>query len=182
MPRSGARWFFCALMGYCFNRRTPHPPLWAVCQHGPRRQHRAAARVAGRRAESFKSQSRPASRDSSSALSLLRRTHDRRRVFRARNAAAIPAAFRGYHPDRHVMSWNAAGTPTMPPRFTGRPQAEKPTLCLRWPPAAKIAPKMPPIVASSQPNPATIPCIRPAAFQKTHAPLADADPVSLKSP
>ena len=43
--------------------------------------------------ESFETQSRAASRDSSSALPLLRRTHDRHRVFRARNAAAIPAAF-----------------------------------------------------------------------------------------
>ena len=80
------------------------------------------------------------------------------------------------------MSWNALLERTMPPRFTGRPQAAKPTLCLRGPPAAKITPKMLPIVASCQPNPATIPCIRLAAFQKTHAPLTDADPVSLKSP
>ena len=86
-----------------------------------------------------------------------------------------------YHPDRHVMSWNVLLERTMPRRFTGRSQAAKPTLCLRWPPAAKITPKMLPVAASPG-NPAPIPCIRLAAIEKTHAPLTDADAVSLKSP
>jgi hypothetical protein len=80
------------------------------------------------------------------------------------------------------MSWNALLERTMPPRFAGRSQPAKPTLYLCWPADAKITPKMLPIVASSQPNPATIPCIRLAAFQKMQAPLTDADPVSLESP
>ena len=48
---------------------------------------------------SQESQQRP-----SSAMPLLRWAHDRHRVFRAGNAAAIPAAFPAYHPDRYVMS------------------------------------------------------------------------------
>ena len=71
------------------------------------------------------------------AMPLLRRAHDRHRVFRARNAAAIPRAFPGHHPDRHVMSWNRLLDCTMPPRFTAGSQAAKPTLCLRRLPSAK---------------------------------------------
>ena len=51
------------------------------------------------------------------------------------------------------MSWNAPPERTMPPRFTGRPQAAKPTLCLRVAAIAKITPKMLPIVASSPAEP-----------------------------
>ena len=163
---------------------SPHPSLRVVRQHGPR-QYRTAARTAGLCAscrDKRNSQSKRASRDSSSAMSVLRRTYDRYRVLRARNAAAIPPAFRGYHPDRHIMSWNALLEHTMPPRFAGRPQAAKPTLCLRWPTNTNITPKMLPVAAASQVNPATIPCIRLAAFPKTRAPLTNAGPVSLKSP
>jgi hypothetical protein len=80
------------------------------------------------------------------------------------------------------MSWNVLLERTMPPRFTGRSQAAKPNLCLRWLPAAKITPKMLPVAASSQVNPASIPSIRLAAIQKTRAPLTDVHAVSLKSP
>jgi hypothetical protein len=80
------------------------------------------------------------------------------------------------------MSWNVLLERTMPPRFTGRSQAAKPNLCLRWLPAANITPKMLPVAASSQVNPASIPSIRLAAIQKTRAPLTDAHAVSLKSP
>ena len=37
-------------------------------------------------------------------------------------------------------------------RFTGRSQAAKPNLCLRWLPAAKITPKMLPVAPTSQVN------------------------------
>jgi len=38
-----------------------------------------------------------------------------------------------------------------------------------------------PVAASSQANPAAIPCIRLSAIQKTRAPLTDADATLLKS-
>ena len=64
---------------------SPHPPLWAVCQHGPRRQHRAAAPVARLDddicRESFETQSRAARQRQFFRLPLLRRTHDRHRFF-----------------------------------------------------------------------------------------------------
>jgi hypothetical protein len=80
------------------------------------------------------------------------------------------------------MNWNVVLEHAMPPCFTGHFHAAKPILCLRWPQAAKIAPKLLPVAASSQLHPAAIPSIRLAAFQKTRAPLTDADAVSLKSP
>ena len=93
-------------MGYCFNRRTPHPPLRPVRQYEPRRQYRATAQVAGlcaACAEGCKSLPRRASRDSLAALSLLRRAHDRHRIFRARDAAALSSALRRRDPVRYVM-------------------------------------------------------------------------------
>jgi hypothetical protein len=173
-------------MGYCSNRRTPHPSLRAVRQYRPRRQHRAAARVAGLDAGicrgKRKSQSRRTSRDHLAAMPLLRRAHDRHRVFRARNAAAIPAAFPAYHSDRYVMSWNVLLEHTMPRRLTGRSQAVKPTLCLRWQPAAKTTAQNEAGRGDVSSKAAPIPSIRLAAIQKTRAPLTDADAVSLKSP
>jgi hypothetical protein len=80
------------------------------------------------------------------------------------------------------MSWNVLLEHTTPRPFTGRSQAAKPTLCLRWPPAAKSTTKMLPVVAPSQVYPAPIICIRLAAIEKTRAPQTDADAVSLKSP
>jgi hypothetical protein len=80
------------------------------------------------------------------------------------------------------MSWNVLLEHTMPRCCTGRSQAAKPTLCLSWPSAAKITPKMLPVAASSPENPAAIPCIRLAAIRKTRALLADPDALSLKSP
>jgi len=50
------------------------------------------------------------------------------------------------------MSWNVLLERTMPPRFTGRSQAAKPHLCLRWLPAAKITPKMLPLAAGNWKN------------------------------
>jgi hypothetical protein len=79
------------------------------------------------------------------------------------------------------MSWNVLLERTMSPRFTGRSQATKPNRCLRCPPAAKITPKMLPVAAASQVNPAPIPCIWLAKIQKIRAPLTHADAVSLKS-
>ena len=79
------------------------------------------------------------------------------------------------------MSWNVLLEHTTPRPFTGRSQAAKPTLCLRWPPAAKSTPKM---LRSwlLLVYPAPIPCIQLAAIEKTRAPQTDADAVSLKSP
>ena len=106
----------------------------------------------------------------------------RSRIRGARNAAAIPAAFRDHHRDRHVMSWNALLEPTLPPCFTSCSQATKPNRCLRCPPAAKTTPKDAAgrggVSSKTCANPLHLACCDP----KTHAPLTHADAVSLKSP
>ena len=171
-------------MGYCLNRRTPHPPLRSLRQYRPRRQHRSAARVSrldtgicrGKR----KSQSRRTSRDRLAAMPLLRWAHDRHRIFRAGNAAAIPAAFPAYHPDRYVMSWNVLLEHTMPSY---------------WPLTSHKANPLPPLAASRENNcpnaagrgalsskAAPTPASSLPQSRKTRVSLTDADAVSLKSP
>ena len=72
--------------------RIRHYGLFA---YRPRRQYRAAARVAwlhaAARGEGRKSQPSRTGRDRLAALSLLRRAHDRHRDLRKRNAAPVPA-------------------------------------------------------------------------------------------
>ena len=80
------------------------------------------------------------------------------------------------------MSWNVLLEPTLPPCFASCSQAQSPTVASAARRPRRERPKMPPVAAAPQVNPAPIPCISLAAIQKTPAPLTHADAVSLKSP
>ncbi len=130
-----------------------------------------------------KPQSRPGGRsDGLAAMPLLRRAHDRHRVLRARNAAAIARAIPGRHLDRHVMSWNRLLDCRLPPPLTAGSQAAKPTLCPRRPPSAKLTPKPLLPELSSRPSRRQIPRNKPYAAQYAHVPLNAAAALLPKSP
>ena len=168
----------------CRRQRTPHPSLRAVRQYGPRRQYRAPAPTARSSRGDPKPQSRrPGGRSYGlAAMPLLRRAHDRHRVLRARNAAAIARAIPGRHLDRHVMSWNRLLDCRVLPPLTAGSQAAKPTLCPRRPPSAKLTPKPLLPELSSRPSRRQIPRNKPHAAQYAHVPLNAAAALLPKSP
>ena len=93
-------------MGYCLNRRTPHPPLRTSRQWRARGEHRQGPRAARRFARSGGQWRRNCTecRDGRlPAMPLLRRAHDYHRGLRSRLHAQIPAARRSARLDRYVM-------------------------------------------------------------------------------
>ena len=99
----------------------PHPPLRAVRQWRaapPTSRGCASCSASCRAAEASASpsQDEPAGEPRLAAMPLLRRAHDRHRVLRAGNAAAVPGTIPGRHPDRYVMSWNLLLERPMLPR------------------------------------------------------------------
>ena len=121
---------------------SPHPPLRSLRQYRPRRQYRAAARTARLCAatcgEGGRSQSRRTGRDDLAALFLLRRAHDRHRVFRTRYAAALPAALHRPHLVRHVMSCDPLLRRVTPSSVAGL-SAALPDRCLQSAPSGASA-------------------------------------------
>ena len=140
------------------------------------------ARCRSAEASSKPQSRRPGGEHGLAAMPLLRRTHDRHRVFRARNAAAIRGAFPGRHPDRHVMSWNRLLDCRVLPRLTAGSQAAKPTLCLQKTAICKTDAQAAASRAVFSAIPAAIPRNKPHAAQNAHVPLNAAAALLPKSP